>query len=259
MERPSQIEQEEENEAETQEEPEEVTGQSDPLNIVFSYFDSRFQEIQSQIRKNKDKEPAEKKRKIQVETFKQKGHSLQHEFNTDIMEDLQDIIDNIDEQDPISTSLKVVISKLKKRNKLIKIADSTEGGWAVVAEYEKDPIGSDSDDCKKIRQAETRALKRKNTEKVKSGTFKPSSTLRNPRIGQQFRNVDFKHDYSPTSSSSRQYPFQYRSNSYPQHPNSSQSWKSWHKTEAAEHCFGCGEQGNGRWTCPKRKQSYYRR
>ena len=42
------------------------------------------------------------------------------------MEDLQDIIDNIpDEQDPVSTSLKGVISKLKKRNKLTKIADST--------------------------------------------------------------------------------------------------------------------------------------
>ena len=181
LKRPIQVKQEEENEAETQEELEEVTGQSNPSNIVFSYFDSKFQEIQSQISKNKDKEPADKKRKRQVETFKQKDHRLQREFNTDIMENLQDIIDNIsDEQDPISTSLKAVISKLKKRNKLIKIANSTEAGWAVVAEYEKEPIGSDSDDCKRIRQAETRALKRKNAEKVKLGTFKPSSTLQNP-------------------------------------------------------------------------------
>ena len=96
---------------------------------------------------------------MQVETIKQKG--LQHEFNTD----LQDIINNIsDEQDPVSTSLKAVISKLKRRIKLIKIADSTEGGWAVVVEYEKDPVRSDSDDCKRIRQAEVRALKKKNKE-----------------------------------------------------------------------------------------------
>ena len=125
------------------------------------------------------------------------------------MEDIQDIIGNIsNEQDPVSTSLKAVISKLKKRNKLIKITDSTEEGWAVVAEYEKEPIGSDSDDCKRTRQAETRALKKKNRKKSKSSAFKPSSTLRNPRIGQQLRNADFKHDYSPTSSSRRQYPFQ---------------------------------------------------
>ena len=126
LKRSIQIEQEEIKEGETQEELEEITGLSDPLNLVFSYFDSRFQKIQNQVRKNKDKEPAGKKRKIQVETFKQKGHRLQREFNKDIMENLQSIIDNIsDEQDPVSTSLKAVISKLKKRNKLTKIADST--------------------------------------------------------------------------------------------------------------------------------------
>ena len=184
LKRSIQIEQEEINEGETQEELEEITGQSDPLNLVFSYFDSRFKEIQNQIRKNKDNEPAGKKRKIQVETFKQKGHRLQHEFNKDIMENLQDIIDNIlDEQDPVSTSLKAVISELKKGNKFIKIAGSTERGWAVVAEYEKEPIGSHSDDCKRIRQAETRALKKKNTEKIKIKLFQtliypPESTNR---------------------------------------------------------------------------------
>ena len=184
LKRSIQLEQEEINEGETQEELEEITGQSDPLNLVFSYFDSRFQKIQNQIRKNKDNEPAGKKRKIQVETFKQKGHRLQHEFNTDIMEDLRDIMYNIsDKQDPVSTSLKIGISKLKKRNKLIKIADSTEEGWAVVAEYEKEPIGSHSDDCKRIRQAETRALKKKNTEKIKIKLFQtliypPESTNR---------------------------------------------------------------------------------
>ena len=96
------------------------------------------------------------------------------------MEDLQDIINNIsDEQDPDSTSLRAVTYKLKKRNKLIKIVDSRERCWAVVAEYEKEPVGSNSGDCNRIRQAETRAAKKKNTEKSKSGTFKPSSTLWN--------------------------------------------------------------------------------
>ena len=95
------------------------------------------------------------------------------------MEDLQDVIDISDEQESVSASLKAIISKLKKINELIKIVDSTEGCWTVVAGYEKEPNGSDSDDCKRIRQAETRALKKKNTEKLKSGDFKPSSTLWN--------------------------------------------------------------------------------
>ena len=171
------------------------------------------------------------------------------------MEDLQDINDNIsDEQDPVSTSLKAIISKLNQRNKLIKIVDSTEGSWALVVEYEKEPIGCDSDDCKRTRQAETRALKKKNTNQIKSksSSFKPSSTLRNPRIGQQFWNGDFKHDYSPANSSSRQYPFQYRLNLYPQHPNSSQFWKPWRETETADYCFRCGENGIGDGHAPKK-------
>ena len=139
----------------------------------------------TKLEKNKDKEPAEKKQKIQVETFKQKSHRLQHEFNTDIMGDLQEIFDNIsDEQDPASASLKAAISKLKKRKKIIKIADWTEGGRAVVADYEKEPVGSDSDDCKRIWPADTRALRKKNTEKSKSGAFKPSSTIRKVAVSE---------------------------------------------------------------------------
>ena len=58
-----QNEQEEINEAKTQEKLEEITTQSDPLNLVFSYFDTRFREIENQIRSNRDKDPAEKKTK----------------------------------------------------------------------------------------------------------------------------------------------------------------------------------------------------
>ena len=50
LKRSIQIEQEEINKGETQEDLKEITGQSSSLNLVFSYFDSRFQEIQNQIR-----------------------------------------------------------------------------------------------------------------------------------------------------------------------------------------------------------------
>ena len=69
------------------------------------------------------------KQKIQAEPFKQKYQRLPHEFNLGTIEDLQDIIGNISvEQDLVLTLLKAVILKLKKRNKLIKIPDSTGGG-----------------------------------------------------------------------------------------------------------------------------------
>ena len=50
LKRSIQIEQEEINKGETQEDLKEITGQSSSLNLVFSYFDSTFQEIQNQIR-----------------------------------------------------------------------------------------------------------------------------------------------------------------------------------------------------------------
>ena len=95
--------------------------------------------------------------------------------------------------------------------------------------------------------------------KLKSRTFKLSSTLCNLQIGKHVRNAHFKQNHSPTSSSSKQSHFQNRSNSYSQHPNSSDSWKHWCETETADYFFGCGEPGHWKWTCPKRKQSYHRR
>ena len=47
LKRTLQIEQEEINEAETQKELEEVMAQSNPINPIFNYFDSRFHEIQN--------------------------------------------------------------------------------------------------------------------------------------------------------------------------------------------------------------------
>ena len=67
-----QIEQEEINEGETQEELQEIAGQSDPLNLIFSYFDSRFQEIQNQIRKSKDKQQAGKNEKSKLKLLNKK-------------------------------------------------------------------------------------------------------------------------------------------------------------------------------------------
>ena len=72
LKRSIQIDQEEINEGKKEKELEEIAGQSDSLSLAFSYFDLRFQEIQNQIRKDKDNEPAGGKRKIQVETFNKK-------------------------------------------------------------------------------------------------------------------------------------------------------------------------------------------
>lgn len=47
---------------------------------------------------------------------------------------------------------------LNKRNKAIRFADKSPAGWTAVEEYESDEFADDSEDQKKLRSAERRAL-----------------------------------------------------------------------------------------------------
>ena len=55
-----------------------------------------------------------------------------------------------------------VIEKIKTRNKHIKIADGSDGGWETVRQYQSGPVASDSDDESKINKAENSALRKRN-------------------------------------------------------------------------------------------------
>jgi hypothetical protein len=61
------------------------------------------------------------------------------------------------------------LAVLKKRNKLIRLADKLEGGWRTVDEYLSDKVANDSEDKKRIRAAENRAAKKMKTHKNDTG------------------------------------------------------------------------------------------
>ena len=61
--------------------------------------------------------------------------------------------------------VKEVIEALGKRNKLIRLADRSEAGWRAVEEYIAIEDVPDSDDDRKMRQAEQRAIRKKEAKK----------------------------------------------------------------------------------------------
>ncbi|CAG2254074.1 unnamed protein product [Mytilus edulis] len=106
--------------------------------------------------------------------WKYEGNKVQFLLNTEFLEDLTQAIWAIDNSktDYARETITEVIDKIKRRNKLVKIADSSEGGWETVRQYESNPVASNSDDESKINKAESRAIRKRNAKGKKSASKK---------------------------------------------------------------------------------------
>ena len=112
----------------------EVTLQpGDSLNLIFGYFDKKFEAMQNQI-DQKYREPPTKRAMHNDYSFKSKGNSLQFNFNAGLQDDIEDILYDQNIHESTVEALNAIVSKISKRNKLIKIADRSPAGWATIAE-----------------------------------------------------------------------------------------------------------------------------
>ena len=138
---------------------EEVTN-ADLFSLLKTYMNDELKGIEKTFSATADS-LAKKVRKTE-NSFKFKGNQIQFELNTDISEDVHSSIKFIvsDRKSKAVSILEGSITKLKKRNKLIPIADYSEGGWKTVEGYLSDEVASDSENEKRIRAADNRAVRK---------------------------------------------------------------------------------------------------
>ena len=102
-------------------------------------------------------------------SFRRKGNENQFRFCEDVEEQLQSAASSISRaekaagKEALSRAKNAVeqgMELLSRRKKLIKLADRSEAGWALVEEYVEDDLAEDSEDERRIEKAE-RAAERK--------------------------------------------------------------------------------------------------
>ena len=93
--------------------------------------------------------------------FKSRGKRKQFEFNASVDAILTDIASKADSPDEVKRLTGKGKEKIRKRQKLVKLADRNKDGWLVVQEYESDDLASNSEDEKKIKKAKTAAEKKR--------------------------------------------------------------------------------------------------
>ncbi|KAK3107400.1 hypothetical protein FSP39_013730 [Pinctada imbricata] len=157
--------------------------------------------------------------------FKKRGNEEQFKHNNKVFSKLKEADDHLavdmgelSEQNILDCRevLSQGMSILQQRQKLIKLADSSEAGWLVVHEYESNPLAENSDDEKQIFKAQTRAerkLKEENKKRKESRRFTPYTAYKRP----------FAEKPAAAGSSSTK----------------------------PGRCFGCGEKGHRKNECPK--------
>ena len=184
-----------------------------------------------------------------TQKFKKKSNEKQFEVNTQVLDHVQSASSLLQSTPPqvekALEELKEGEKKLAHRNKLILIADSAEDGWEVVNEYERRDLADDSDDDKRIRQAETRAFqKRRRAHSQKKIGFVSKSSPYSASSSVPFNSPAFVHSPGPL--------LQIPAFSATAAQNNSSA--IWPRTSPALRgsCFACGKFGHFRSQCPFR-------
>ena len=222
-------------------------------------LDDKLAEFKVEIAESQERAATSAARKVQANkesyVFKKKSHEEQHKANVNIDEALHEAEIGLEaaiSSDPAATSAvnraKDALLRGRKlladRQKLIKIADRSDLGWAVVSEYTADELAADSDDEKRLEKAE-KAAERKASKRKKNSESRqrPYKRPANPRLVSDVLQGQSVLPFPAASSGA-----QFRRQLMP-----SRTMTQLQREPGP--CFACGQMGHYRSHCPKLNQS----
>ena len=154
---------------------EQLSAQKEDISQLQTDLTQSFKTVSTEVKKIKERADF---------SWRKPGNKIQYLFNSEIEETFNQANWAVENQ-KFEYAQEVIgegLTKIKQRNKHIKLADSSEGGWETVKQYQSNPLASDSDDEKKLQKAEFRAAQKKRRQEPKS-----------------FGKKKFKHGYSDSS------------------------------------------------------------
>ena len=199
----------------------------------------------NELKNHKLEQTLKQKLKKEVSlSFRNKGNKQHYEFNLEQLAKLEEAksLLEIGSVRRLTKKIDEVISDIQKCNKLIRLADRSAGGWMTVQEYMSDELASDSDDSRKMRQAENRATKKRKLAFSK----KPSSTFSSATQFHQFNSGNATPSYA--GNQFRNAPLSSQRQGWnPLQPNNFGRFQN-----PTNHCYNCGELGHWKHSCPKK-------
>ena len=163
---------------------------SELVQQVFGLFKTY---LTSQLDENGKQLKTQSKVEKEACEFKSRGNRKQFEFNAPVDAILTDIASKADSPDEVKRLANEGKEKIRKRQKLVKLADRNKDGWLVVQEYESDDLVSNSEDEdeKKIKKAKTAAEKKRKDARPHGSSCNPFKRSKISGDNQLFRSKTF--------------------------------------------------------------------